>query len=560
MLSKTRVPLFIALVTIIIATPFLFTLAGDAQVHLAIADNFANGYPFQYNPNGEIVVASTSPFWTILLTTLFLFVGSATPLFLKIITTAIWLGTAYLIYRIAKDVWDWSDGWVWCVMGLWLAHATIVANALNGLENVLSAFQLVWLYYLACQWHNYLTTKRAVALGLLLGWMWLTRPDGGLFGLGVVGLMGVWQVVYGLGKRGTADWGGWLRRWVLVGICAGIILVPWYVYQGEIAGNFVTDSSIARLYTGRQGAIPLIADQLYFHPKATISLATAFLPLLIGWAIFPVGAWVRSEQSVRQTVANLYFPTITAWLLVLAGWIFYTFVVGAEAFGRYFLPLYPFLFMTGMVGWWGVIAGIFSYQKPKHRQLALIATLSFLALTSGLDYVRRVSNPHATATALDVIYGPAHGQYFAYNLSPLLKAPPNRRTITDEFLQMLGDSHSMPVKIAVTEVQLRYYLDERVEILSLDGRTSADILDYFDETTGVPDFPRYFAKEQPDYVHVNQWCAVGGWLAGLFTSSIEDNLVCAWQKQTENMAIGESFVWEGRSVTLVAPEIVRIDW
>ena len=52
---------------LIMAVPFFLNVSGDAQVHLAIAENFARARPFQYNPQGEIVVASTSPFWTIML-------------------------------------------------------------------------------------------------------------------------------------------------------------------------------------------------------------------------------------------------------------------------------------------------------------------------------------------------------------------------------------------------------------------------------------------------------------------------------------------------------------
>src|SRR5690606_1078847 len=117
-----------------------------------------------------------------------------------------------------------------------------------------------------------------------------------------------------------------------------------------------------------------------------------------------------------------------------------------------------------------------------------------------------------------------------------------------------------PVSVAVTEVQLRYFLDDRVTVLSLDGRTSANILRYVDPVSGVPDFGRYFADVRPDYVHIRQWCEVGGWLAGVFPSRIRDNLVCDWERRAAAMAPGDSFEWQGRTVTLVAPDIVRIEW
>ena len=70
----------VCLLVTLVAAPFLLNLAGDAQVHLAFAENFARGMPFQFNAGGETVVASTSPFWTILLALFFKVTGTWTPL------------------------------------------------------------------------------------------------------------------------------------------------------------------------------------------------------------------------------------------------------------------------------------------------------------------------------------------------------------------------------------------------------------------------------------------------------------------------------------------------
>ena len=85
---------------LLVSGPFWLTLAGDAQVHLAIAEQFAHGQPFRYNPGGELVVASTSPFWTLLLTLYFYLTGSAAPLLLKLTVVGVWLATAVLLYQI----------------------------------------------------------------------------------------------------------------------------------------------------------------------------------------------------------------------------------------------------------------------------------------------------------------------------------------------------------------------------------------------------------------------------------------------------------------------------
>jgi hypothetical protein len=185
----------------------------------------------------------------------------------------------------------------------------------------------------------------------------------------------------------------------------------------------------------------------------------------------------------------------------------------------------------------------------------------FLVATSALDAYRRLGlGRFMPESALDVIYGPANLRYYSPNVPFLVTAPANREAYTGAFLRDLNAPDNDKVSIAVTEVQLRYFLDDRVTVLSLDGRTSSDILAYIDPISGVPDFERYFLDTRPDYVHANQWCEVGGWLARVFPSAIDDNLVCVWQRLAEGMAVGDSFDWQGRLVTLAAPEILHIDW
>lgn len=606
-----------ALLVALMAAPFALNLAGDAQVHLAIAEAFAAGRPFQYNPGGEIVVASTSPFWTMLLALYFTVAGRFAPLLLSLTVVAVWLSTGYVLYRAARDLWGFTGGWLAAVVLLWLAHTTVVANALGGLENVLSALQLLLIYYLTAKdltqsregrkgrepkagrpatddgpltpshsplatSHSPLATRHwplTPVLGLLLGWAILTRPDGGLLALLLVGLYLLALLVPSADEPMAARARRAIVSGAIIGLVALAVLVPWYAYQYAQTGRLVTDSSIARLYNGRQGSLAVIPGLLYVHPKAFLSLASAFLPLSLGFLV-AAGLLLREFLRARGRRAAFYaacYAQLAAVLLVIAGFAFFTFVVGAEAFGRYFLPVFPFLFLAGVDGWRSLVGGRqATSDRPRTRTtpsvvrglgpVVLLLAAAFLVATSALDAYRRLGPGRFTPErALDVIYGPANRQYYAANLPFLLAAPPDRAALTDGFLADLGAldlaaEAGRKLSIAVTEVQLRYFLDERVDVYSLDGRTSADILRYTDPLTGVPDFERYFLDTRPDYVHAAQWCEVGGWLAGVLPLAIEDNLVCAWERQADAMQPGESFTWDGRRVTLVAPHILRIDW
>ena len=586
--------LLVGLLALLLAVPFALNLAGDAQVHLAIAEAFAAGRPFQFNPGGEIVVASTSPFWTMLLALYFRLAGSWTPVLLALTAVLFWLSAGYVLFHAARDLWEMRGVALWGVVLLWLGHTTIVANALGGLENVAAAVQVMLLYYVLArrpptadrrprqegrrlatddlpltadrhpwqedrrpQMGDWPGVRRFGVIGLLLGWALLTRPDSGLFALLLL-MLALPLLWLSAGGRRLA-----VSGLLIIALAAVAVLLPWFAYQHAITGRLLTDSSIARLYNGRMGALPLIPDLLYLHPKALVSLATAFLPLAAGFLVTAgalAGRFLRPNKP-RLALYRDLFPQIAAVLLVIAGLLFYTFIVGAEAFGRYFLPLFPFFFLAGVNGLALVYYRLAAIGGRRLTVVFLFLALLFLAATGALDAYRRLGpGRYAPQRALDVIYGPANRRYYAANVPFLVAAPANRAALTDEFLADLGAPPDGDVSIAVTEVQLRYFLDERVTVLSLDGRTSADILTYVDPASGVPDFERYFLDARPDYVHANQWCAVGGWLAAVLPTAIDDNLVCVWERRAATMAPGDSFLWQGWPVTLVAPEILQIDW
>lgn len=548
-----------ALLTAVLALPWLFTLAGDAQVHLAVAEQFSKGRPFQFNLSGEPVVASTSPFWTLLLTTGFWLLGSWTPLLDKFVVVVCWLATGYLLYLAARRVWHLSGYELLGVVGLWFTQTTVTANALGGLENILSAVQVLCIYCLCCLWHGQLTRRHSLLLGLLLGWAILTRLDGGFFAAGILALYLVQEKRSPNGVRRSPL--QWLGRLGLLAAAALVVFMPWYLYQYQATGKWLTDSSLARFFTGRRGSIPLLENLVYLHPKSAVSLATAFFPLVVG-CVFLAIVLVREWQQDKATRAERY-PQAAALGTGALALLFYTFLVGGDSFGRYFMPVFPFIFLAGIAGLGlaGRALGRRIHRMSIPRYALLATTATFLLGASGMDLYRRVLvGRFDSGPILNVIYGPASEKYLSFDLGDIIAAPQLRRARSAELELALGVSPSTPVRFAVTEVQLRYFVDDNVGILSLDGRTSADILPYFDTATGIPDFERYFNATHPDFVHVAQWCYVGDWRAGLIKSAIAPNLICDWQRRVGGMQPGDSFDWQGHQVIYAAPDIVRIVW
>ncbi|MEP7358807.1 MAG: hypothetical protein ABI847_16280 [Anaerolineales bacterium] len=550
-IPRTRQPrVWIALAsTLILAlhVPFLLMLAGDAQVHLAFAEAFAAGRPFQYNPGDALVMASSSPFWTLLLAAAFRLVGPWTALVVKLAAVAGWGAASYLLYRAARGVWAWPR-WQWLLlMALWLSSTALIANALGGLENVLSAAQLLLLYLGCVRGVRRLTWPLSFALGLLLGWMLLTRMDAGVFGLVLLAVFAAVKWFQSAGRHRGA-----LAARLLLVVGLGLLVVaPWYIYQMQHTGRLLSDSALARFYLGRRGSIMLIQGGLYLHTKAVVTLVTLYLPLAAGAAVYAAAA-ARALWRARGTLAAhlpAAFPALGALAVTGAGVAFYTFVVGAEHFGRYLLPIFPFFFLLGLAGWWQLLEGGRRWS-PRLTRLGLVAAVVFLLAVSGVDFARRVFL----------------GDQYANNLAATLLAPAQRQAYTTEFLESLGRLPNSTARVAVTEVQLRYFVDERVNVLSLDGRTSADALRVLDPVTLMPDFKFLFLQQRPDFVELGTWCQAGGWEKWLIRQPLPDNLLCQFERQAAGLPTGRSFDWDGRPVTLVgvsaagAPHWVQINW
>jgi hypothetical protein len=541
-MKRIWIVIFVGVVAITAGVSLLY-VPGDAQVHLAVAEGFAHGFPFRYNgPQDELVVASTSPFWTLMLWGLMRVAGPSFALLgLKAVVLAAWLLSAYLIWRTAGDIWKMPRRIAWSAVLLWLFVCTVAVNALGGLENGLCAFQILALQYGLARSFPLRRADSALALGALFGWCVLTRLDGGLFA--------AIPMVFFAGASLFAPAScepreGVMRviKWsLLAALAATVVVLPWYAYQYVHTGAIVTDSSLARMYAGRRDSLMLIDGFLYFHPKACFTLITAFAPVTLG-VLLAFGHHVKG--GFQKPVDASKVSQWSSLAVVIAGVVFYSFVVGAGHFGRYFLPIFPFFFLSGCDGFVRFRAALGRWS-PLVARLVTTAGVMYLLLTSGADWYRRLV---------------LRDQY-AMNLGTVLRAPERRKETTDEMLSSMELDASRSWRFAVTEVQLRYYVDTRITVLSLDGRTSARVLEFTDKHTGQADFEGYFETIRPDCVELGQWCRWEGlgWFSQ-FRSRPRSapNLVCEWSERSVSMKPGDSFVWRGRKVALAKPGYMKI--
>ena len=77
-------------------------------------------------------------------------------------------------------------------------------------------------------------------------------------------------------------------------------------------------------------------------------------------------------------------------------------------------------------------------------------------------------------------------------------APEQRQARTDRLIEALGNPATLPLTVGTAEVQLRYFLDERIVVRSLDGLLDERLGAYYDR--GVFDVLGYLKDRKVEYL------------------------------------------------------------
>lgn len=460
---------------------FLMAWAGDAVIHLRVAELLAGGHGFQFNL-GEPVVATTSLLWSFIVAGLFAVLGPAGAVHaVKLLDIVLWVATV-LVTALA-----WAqltkNRWIgWASAAVLALNPGVFQNSVNGMEAVLAAFLQITLFLLVFGWT---APKKSLRLPILLVFAALAalaRPEGILFCLLLAGFI------------------AWRRRAMpaeVIAVLAGAALGA-AVMAGinlAVGGHLAPDSAVARMAAGLRESIPL--GPVHIHPRSALRLAT-YLPLTIGLAYAAVAAYGRRplDGGAPALKDALGFSV----LVVASMLFFYTFVFGATQTIRYWIPFFPFVAGAACTGL------ALAYMRWRSRQAARSkagqpSLPAWFATALGFAMVLWMAGVYGVEWRSRVQAGPGYPHRFIAN------AYANRRTYTAEFLAIPAIAAlDRPIRLAVTEVQSRYFLEDdgSVQILSLDGRTAAGFGRYVDRRTGLRRFDRYLDELQPDFVVLEQ--------------------------------------------------------
>ena len=471
-----------AIALVIMGRTFLMAWAGDAVIHLRIAELLAGGHGFQFNL-GEPVVATTSLLWTFILAGFFSLLSPAGVAHaVKILNVVLWISTVFVTAiawaQLSKSRWV---GWI--SAAILALNPGVFQNSLNGMEAILLALLQITLFLIVFGQASPTSNKRLPLLLVMATLAALTRPEGILFCLLLTGFL-AWQ------KRSLPAESIAILAGAVLGtaVMAGINL--------QVSGQLTPDSGVARMAAGLRESILL--GPVHIHPRSIVRLA-AYLPLTIGLLFAAFAATGRAPLPAGSPALRgaLSFSV----LLVAAMLFFYTFIFGATHTIRYWIPFFPFVAGASCVG---LVSLYRRWSAGRARRPAATKRLNLLDWAAAVAAVALI----VWMVGVYAIEGRQRMREGAgYPHSWIVNAKANRANYTAQFLHQTGiEGLDKPIRLAVTEVQSRYFLEDdgSVEILSLDGRTAPDFARFLDPNTGLRRFDLYLNEMKPDLIVLEQ--------------------------------------------------------
>jgi len=352
----------------------------DAWIHQVYARNLGTRFEFSFFA-GQPSAGSTSPLWSLLLS-----VGYVLRIDYFAWTMGLgilFLGAAgWMTQRVTNHLTDDARLANWFAPFFLLLEWHMVWAAASGMEIMLFVFLTLALV------EAFFAKRHALPLGLLAGLLVLTRPDG----IVLVGLVGAGLLLRALRES---------RNWAAVAAFAItflIVLLPYLYFNFQTSGTLLPNTFYAK------SAEYAELTQTNFFARW---LSMYRQPLIGAQLLLTPGALYAFYFFARKRMWEKLLPAL--WLVALPALYAWRLPVEYQ-FGRYMMPLIPFVIIYGIVG------AKFLYEKISWRVIRRMWVVTLAALL--LVFLFLGATLYAQAVAIINCEMVAVAQFTRANLPP----------------------------------------------------------------------------------------------------------------------------------------------
>lgn len=442
-------------VLLVVLSPFLYVhmYAGDAEVHLVYGEHAAHGRFFEFNA-GEKSPGVTAPGYMLLLALFYrAFPATSVPAVVKGLNIVCWYALIGVVFLLASRVFG-NGPWAWATAVVAGVLPGSVYNSTIGMENGIFAFVVflwIWLadrrgWFAAASSTTAACARTELELGALLGLTCWLRPEGFVLAAMALAYRAVFATCLGI------RWRSAVFRSVLFAVPFGVVAGALVAFHVSQTGYVLPGSALSRILLGTR-------DSLHVDPLAVnahvLARLVAYFPLTGLWL---VATWLilTGRVEARGSRAVVEFLLLVCWTF----FIFYSTVLGSAHLARYLVFVMPAFVLLACLGgqWLWEHAAV-----PTRRRTYAVVGLGLALILAGVFTAESSLRRHlGSQTAL----------------AEAMNAPRERADFSDRLFQDLGQPDVTPISIAVQEVQIRYWLDRRFIVRSLDGRVDPVLLKY----------------------------------------------------------------------------------
>jgi tetratricopeptide (TPR) repeat protein len=345
----------------------------DPWIHLTFAKNLAEYGSFSYFKNEMSTAGSTSPIYTMVLAVGFLItknemILSYTLGIIFFVLSGIWF------YRLSSFEFARENIFAICATGIFIIDKWMNFIADSGMETTMFIFLLLITIY------SY-KKRQAVATAVFAGLIIWTRPDGTAF-LGALVLDYLWCVYLSKKDKGIKLFTK--QEIMKMSGIFGVIVLAYFGLNLKLSGSILPNTFNAKLtyYAPEfRSRSAFLENEVwnYFTDNFFVKDAPkgSYILLMLGF-------FISVLKLIKDLFVKKYNPNfvyvVFAFALVFIYWFKMPY---AHRFGRYLMPIIPFLILVSLGGFRELAKVTASYLKSKEiaNALNIILILGVVALS-----------------------------------------------------------------------------------------------------------------------------------------------------------------------------------
>lgn len=310
---------------------FLSFPLDDPWIHLTFAKNLAQYFSFSYFKNEMVTAGSTSPLYTLILAGMFL-ISSNEMMISYILGVLFFVLSSVSFYKLCRYEFDKEIIFALLCTGILIIDKWINFIAGSGMETTLFIFLLIISAY-------FYKTRNAVPLGITLGLILWTRPDGVAFIAAVI-LDYILVRIYSKNELKLILFTAKEIRQIffIFVLITGLYFVMNYMLSGSILPN-TYQAKITYYSPEFRSRWDFLKWEVWEYFKTG-----SYYVILIGF-LFSVGKFLFDSYKKTYNQNAVYIFFILA--LVFIYWLKLPY---AHRFGRYMMPIIPFFILVGTIG------------------------------------------------------------------------------------------------------------------------------------------------------------------------------------------------------------------